>query len=41
MGISDTLVVLHLGEKLVEGKPKEIQENDRVLQAYLGRSGSR
>lgn len=41
MGISDTIVVLHLGEKLVEGKPEEIQENDRVLQAYLGRSVSR
>jgi ABC-type branched-subunit amino acid transport system ATPase component len=38
MDISDRIVVLHLGEKLVEGTPKEIQENDQVLQAYLGRS---
>ena len=38
MTISDTIVVLHLGEKLVEGRPEEIQKNDQVLQAYLGRS---
>lgn len=41
MNISDTIVVLHLGEKLMEGKPEEVQENDQVLQAYLGRSVSR
>jgi ABC-type branched-subunit amino acid transport system ATPase component len=40
MNISDTIIVLHLGEKLVEGKPAEVQENDQVLQAYLGRSGN-
>jgi len=40
MGISDAIIVLHLGEKLAEGKPSEIQENDQVLHAYLGR-GSR
>jgi ABC-type branched-subunit amino acid transport system ATPase component len=38
MGISDTIIVLHLGQKLAEGKPADIQGNDRVLQAYLGRS---
>ena len=41
MGISDTIIVLHLGEKLTEGKPADVQENDQVLQAYLGRSISK
>jgi ABC-type branched-subunit amino acid transport system ATPase component len=38
MSISDTIIVLHLGQKLAEGKPADIQGNDQVLQAYLGRS---
>lgn len=41
MKVSDTIVVLHLGEKLIEGNPVEVQQNDQVLQAYLGRSVSR
>lgn len=40
MNISDTIAVLHLGEKLIEGNPEEVRRNDQVLQAYLGRSVS-
>jgi len=41
MSISDTIVVLHLGEKLMEGDPKEVRQNDQVLQAYLGKGGNK
>jgi ABC-type branched-subunit amino acid transport system ATPase component len=37
MNMSDTIVVLNVGEKLMEGNPKDVQENDLVLQAYLGK----
>ncbi len=36
MGISDKIVVLHQGQKLAEGTPREIQCNDSVICAYLG-----
>lgn len=36
MNLTDHLVVMDFGTKLAEGKPKEIQENPAVLQAYLG-----
>jgi branched-chain amino acid transport system ATP-binding protein len=36
MDICDDIVVLNLGRKLVEGTPREIQENPDVIKAYLG-----
>lgn len=35
MGLADRLTVLHYGEVLAEGSPKEIQDNPRVQEVYL------
>ena len=37
MGVSDHILVLHQGMRLAEGTPQEIQSNDAVIGAYLGR----
>ncbi len=36
MSICHHIVVMHHGQKLAEGEPPVIQQNDKVLEAYLG-----
>ena len=37
MGLCDHIAVLHHGEKICEGDPKEVCNDEKVINVYLGK----
>ncbi|MEJ2716429.1 MAG: ABC transporter ATP-binding protein, partial [Deltaproteobacteria bacterium] len=36
MNVSDSIIVMHFGQKIAEGTPEQISQNEEVQNVYLG-----